>query len=120
MRDDRERFNVPIARLTLANRPIVDAILEAPDTNVRIDFVEERVKCTHLRCHPVWCANRRVLPGERRGQMRGHAKVDQLDARFLGQQDIVTLHVAVHAVVTVQEDESFDRLLQDVSYLAIR
>lgn len=34
--------------------------------------------------------------------MRGDAKVDQLDVRLFGQQDVVALDIPVHAVVLVQ------------------
>lgn len=52
--------------------------------------------------------------------MRGYAEIDQFDARFFRKEDIVTFHVAMHTVITVQKDQSFDGLLQDISYLIIR
>lgn len=52
--------------------------------------------------------------------MWGYAEIDQFDARFFRQQDIMTFHVAMHTMITVQKDQSFDSLLQDISYLVIR
>lgn len=75
---------------------------------------------TYLWRHPVRCTDRCVFPGESRGQMRGHAEIDQFDTRFFSEQNVMTLHVTMHAVITMQKDQSFDGLPQDVSYLIIR
>jgi len=52
--------------------------------------------------------------------MRGYAKIDQFDARFFRKENVMTFHVAMHTVITVQKYQSFDGLLQDISYLVIR
>lgn len=52
--------------------------------------------------------------------MGRYAEIDQFDTRFFGEQYVMPFNVAMHAVITVQEDQGFDGFFQDVSYLVIR
>jgi hypothetical protein len=53
-----------------------------------------------LRIHA--CTYRSAPPSKSGAEMRGDAKVDQLDVRRFGQQDVVALDIPVHAVLLVQ------------------
>lgn len=112
------RVDVGERRVALGQLDGRDA--DGPDVAPRVvRLVQLLLAGDHLRRHPVRSADAGVAPGQRRRQVRAHAEVDQLHVALFGQQDVVTLDVAVHAVVLVQEDQRLQRLVQNVDDLVL-